>query len=181
MGKLFIPVILGTARKDRESEKVSNFVLEQVRDFGFETELVDVVNHTFGKTIPPWEGNEDTKPWRELAEKSDGFIIVSPEYNHGYPGELKLFLDSAYDEYVKKPVMICSVSSGGFGGARMVDHLKQVLVELQMVPLRNAVFFSKVGELFDDGGIKDKSFEENTSKMLKELEWYANALKKAKE
>lgn len=59
--------------------------------------------------------------------RADGLVIVSPEYNHGYPGEMKLMLDQLYKEYNRKPVGICGVSSGALGGARMVEQLRLIL------------------------------------------------------
>ncbi len=177
MDNFFVPVILGTARKDRESEKAAHFILEEVKSFGFKTELVDIKDHNWGRTIPPWEESDETSRWRDIAKRANGFIIVTPEYNHGYPGELKMLLDGAYKEYAKKPISVCGVSGGGLGGARVVDHLKQVLIEFQMVPTRNAVYFSKISELFDEKGeAKEDFLKENTKTMLEELKWYVESL-----
>ena len=96
---LFIPVILGTARNDRQTEKPAAFVFEQAKKHGFQTELVDVRQFGLSQT-----DNSDTTEaehkYRAFAAKSDGFIIVAPEYNHGYPGELKLALDQAYKDFL---------------------------------------------------------------------------------
>ncbi|GMQ95336.1 MAG: NAD(P)H-dependent oxidoreductase [Patescibacteria group bacterium] len=180
--KIYVPIILGTARKERESEKVARFVMEEAKEFGFDAELIDVRDYRWGETIPTWaEDTTATKRWRDIAERADGFIIVVPEYNHGYPGELKILLDGAYKEYAKKPVGLCGVSSGLVGGARVVDHLKQVLVELSMVPLRNALYFPSVGDIFDDGVLKDEAYKERTKPMFEELAWYGKVLKNAKQ
>lgn len=166
----FVPVILGTAREGRQSEKAAEYLLKKVREFGFETELIDVKDYLFKFT-----GNNVSKV-RRLGEKirrCDGLVIVSPEYNHGYPGELKIMLDSLYSEYANKPVAVCGVSVGGFGGVRVVEALKLVLIALRTVPIYNSVYFSNI-----DKGVSDELYSEFVKKMLEELEWYIKALKK---
>ncbi len=175
----FIPIVLGTAREGRVSEKVARYVLREAKAYGMNAELVDVRDHLHAETIPSWVKDKRTDAWKKIATKADGFIIVSPEYNHGYPGELKILLDSAYEkEYGGKPVFICGVSNGPFGGARMVEHLNQVLVTVHMVALNAPVYFPKAPELFDDKGeIKDVSYSERLQKSFDKLLRYAEAMK----
>ena len=185
MNTFFIPVLLGTGRVDRASERVAKFVHSEVKkNSSIETELVDVKEFGYTVTIPPWgAGGADEKStqWKEVMTRADGLIIVTPEYNHGYPGELKLLLDSLYAEYEKKPVLLCGVSGGGLGGARVVDHIKQVLIELKMVPIHSALYFSNAGKLFDEkGAIKDETYAKRVSDSLVELLWYAESLKGAR-
>lgn len=176
---MYIPVILGTAREGRRSERAASFVLDQVGRAEIETELIDVRDHLISST-----GQEAPRA-KEIGEKlsrADGYIIVAPEYNHGYPGELKLFLDSFYDEFKRKPLAICGVSIGILGGARAVEQLKTISIEFHMVPIREAVYFCQVGALFDEQGIiQDASYEDKVKKMLDELVWFARALKEARE
>ena len=169
MDKLFVPVILGTARDGRESEKVANFVLAETKKFGFETELIDVKNWMSSAT---WQNKKEINDkLADTIKRADGYAIVSPEYNHGYPGELKMFLDNFYKEYFYKPLAICGVSVGNLGGARMVEQLRLVSIELHMIPIREAVYFSGVKTLFDENGnIKDASYSERMQTALKELE-----------
>lgn len=185
MNKFNIPVLLGTARRGRMSENAARFVHQKlIENENVDSQLVDVKNHVYTVTTPPWgEGGADKSKtkWKEIMEEADALIIVTPEYNHSYPGELKLLLDSLYKEYEKKPVGICGVSAGELGGARVVDHIKQVLIELKMIPIRNSVYFSGVKDLFSESGIiKDASYGERVETMLEELLWYTNALKKGK-
>lgn len=179
---LFIPIVLGTAREGRRSEKAARYVLEQAKSYGqFETELLDVRDFVgTGKTEAMPE--ERAGKWQEIMKKADGLIIVSPEYNHGYPGELKLMLDQLYEEYNRKPVAICGVSAGNLGGGRMAEMLRICLIELQMVPIRNAVYFSNIKNLFDDAGaIKDSPFGDRLKTLFDELVWYSRALASARE
>lgn len=142
--------LLGTAREGRMSERVARFVVDCAKERGdIEPVFVDVANFPQTKT----EGNSSAKEtWNALLEKADGLVIISPEYNHGYPGELKLFLDNAYKAYVGKPVAICGVSDGPVGGARMAEQLKLVLSAFQMIVVNAAVYFANVHEHFDDAG-----------------------------
>lgn len=171
---MFIPVILGTAREGRASEAAAKFVLNELTAAGHETQLIDLRDYRFGETIPEWLPNKEkvaqTEGWRAIAARAQAFMIVSPEYNHGYPGELKMLLDSAYSEYAKKPVAICGVSSGGLGGARMVEQLRLVAIELVMFPTRGAVYFSNIGKLFNpDGTITDDTFKKRVADLITEL------------
>lgn len=95
-------------------------MLDRTLEAGLESELIDVMDYR----IEARDDTEKSLPAKRLAEKSkkaDGFIIVSPKYNHGYPGELKMLLDMLFAEFAHKPVGICGVSSVHWGGARMVE------------------------------------------------------------
>lgn len=182
---MHIPILLGTARNGRNSEKVANYMHQVTTEYGktagFTTELLDVRHFDLLGTDNT-ERTERAKRWSEKMKSSDGLIIVSPEYNHGYPGELKTMLDEIFPEYARKPLGICGVSKGGLGGVRMVEQLRLVAIELHMVPIHSAVYFSNVLSLFDEkGAIKDPSYQEKVTKFLGELAWYANALKVARE
>lgn len=172
---MFIPIILGTARKGRESEKAAEFMWQEVKESGAETEILDVRDFRIDATDNTQEIEEAKKLERSI-KRADAIVIVSPEYNHGYPGELKMMLDMLYEQYFHKPVGICGVSAGGLGGARMVEQLKQVCLEFHMLPIRNSVYFSKVQDLFDeDGKITDSSYHKMADKFIKELKLYAEA------
>lgn len=170
---MYIPIILGTAREGRHSEKVARFMLAELKKAGIETELIDVKDHRIAATSNA-EDMPQVKALSPKFEKADGFIIVSPEYNHGYPGELKMFLDMFYNQYAHKPLGICGVSMGPLGGARMVEQLRQVSVELHMIPIREALYFPLVRQAFDENGaFKDAAaYQERIKKFLDEISWY---------
>ncbi|MEW6748612.1 MAG: NAD(P)H-dependent oxidoreductase [Candidatus Micrarchaeota archaeon] len=167
---MYVPIILGTARKGRQSEKAAAFVLEQAKEHGFDSELIDVRDYHIQAT-----DNTGTIPAaKRLAEKvkkADALIIVTPEYNHGYPGELKMALDMLYDEFDGKTLGICGVSSGPIGGARCVEQLRQVAITFRMKPTREALYFSNIKELFDESGsIKGKeAWARRVKRLLDEL------------
>jgi len=107
-----------------------------------------------------------TKRWAETISALDGFIIVTPEYNHGYPGVLKDALDHLYKEWNGKPVAFVSYG-GGSGGIRALEQLRLVTVELQMMPIRPEVNIRMVWEAFDEqGNPKEAATLEPKLKML---------------
>jgi len=185
MEKVFIPVLLGTSRVGRNSERVAKFVFEEFKkEAGVETVFIDVKEHLGTQTLPPWgEGGADTHPtfWKKTMGRADGLFIVTPEYNRGYPGELKMFLDSIYDEYARKPLLLCAVSTNVWGGRHVVEHLRPVAAELQMVTLHNNIYVPRVESAFDEkGNPTDQKFLERLRDPFEELLWYARALKVAR-
>lgn len=187
--ELSIPIILATAREGRNSEPVAKLVHDylDVANEEIQPELVDVRDYLLGQTYESWNDHPEVPKvakWREIAEQADGFIIVTPEYNHGYPGELKILLDCALEEYADKPVGLVGVSAGGFGGARVVDLIKPVLIEMGMKVMGNATYASHVGEAFSDGTPDQDAKEQIESQlddMATELTRYAQSLKQMRE
>ena len=178
---LFIPVILGTARQGRESENAARFVLEQTKKRAdVETELIDVCKLPL-KLDDAGEQMKDPK-FSATVERSDGLIIVTPEYNHGYPGLLKHALDMNLEEYIHKAVGICGVSAGPFGGARVIEALLPVMRELGLVTIFWDVNFGNVQKLFDEQGtLLDQSYVRRLEKFLNELIWMARVLRYGRE
>jgi NAD(P)H-dependent FMN reductase len=178
---LFIPLILGTARKGRESEPAARMVFEQTKKrAGVETEFIDV------RTLPMKldDAGEQMKDptFSATIERCDGLIIVTPEYNHGYPGLLKHALDMNLKEYIHKAVGICGVSAGSFGGARVIETLLPVMRELGLVTIFEDVNFGKIGTLFDErGNLLDQNFIRRVDAFLNELIWMARVLRHGRE
>src|SRR3954454_24380741 len=174
---LFLPLILGTARQGRESEHVARFVFDQTKKrAGVETELIDV------RTLPmklddAGEQMKDPK-FSAVIDRCDALIIVTPEYNHSFPGLLKHALDMNLKEYIHKAVGICGVSAGPFGGARVIESLLPVMRELGLVTIFEDLNFGTVGKLFDDqGNLLDQNYVRRVDKFLNELIWMARVLK----
>jgi NAD(P)H-dependent FMN reductase len=178
---LFIPVILGTPRQGRYSEHVAKFVVKELAKFaGVETSLVDVRD----LPMPVTGAGEDVKDpsFSELCMRADAFVIVAPEYNHGYPGLLKHVLDTNLKEYIHKAVGICGVSAGGFGGTRVIQNLLPVMRELGLVTIFWDGNFSSVQKLFSpEGALLDPSYPRRIEKFLKELLWMARVLRHGRE
>lgn len=112
------------------------------------------------------------------VDEADGLIIVSPEYNHGYPGILKRALDTNYPEYVHKAVGVIGVSSGPFGGVRMIENLVPVLRNYGLVPIVWDVNISNVNEVFDEeGSLLEARYLKRVGRFLDELLWMAETLR----
>ena len=179
---LSIPVILGTVRKGRASENVAKFVYEQLKKReGVETELIDIRELNF----PADDAGEQIKHanFSAACERADGLVVVTPEYNRGYPGMLKHVLDSNLKEYIHKAVGICGVSAGGFGGTRVIENLLPVMRELGLVTIFWDGNFSGAQQLFDDAGnMKDRNtHEKRMDKFLGELIWMSKVLRYGRE
>lgn len=179
---LFLPVLLGTGREGRASEAAAHFVMTELAKTGVQTALFDVRELVTPATVGRGRLDPRTQPWQVAMLRADGLVIVTPEYNHGYPGELKIVMDSLYAEYAHKPVALCGVSMGPFAGVRVVEQLRQVVIELSMVPLRNAMYFAGAQQAFGaDGQPTDAALATRLKPMFDELLWYAHALKTARE
>ena len=178
---LFIPIILGTARQGRESEHVAQLVFEKTKKRAqVETELIDV------RKLPlrlDDAGEQMKDPaFSATIERCDGVIIVTPEYNHGYPGLLKHALDLNLKEYIHKAAGICGVSAGQMGGARVIENLLPVMRELGLVTIFEDVNFAKVGTLFDErGNLLDDSYVARVDRFLDELIWMSRVLRYGRE
>src|SRR5438132_3038227 len=148
---LFLPLILGTARKGRRSENAARFVFEETKKrAGVETEFVDICK------IPMRldDAGEQMKDpaFSDLVKRADGLILVVPEYNHGYPGLLKHALDMNLEEYIHKAVGICGVSAAPFGGARVIEARLPVMREPGLVAIFNDVHFGHAANTFGENG-----------------------------
>jgi NAD(P)H-dependent FMN reductase len=178
---LFIPLILGTARQGRRSEHAAKLVLAQTKKrAGVETELIDVRNIPMRLDDAGEEMKDPT--FSKTIERCDGLIIVTPEYNHGYPGLLKHALDMNLKEYIHKAVGICGVSAGALGGARVIENLLPVARELGLVMIFEDVNFGNAGKIFgEDGSLLDENYIRRIDKFLDELIWMARVLRHGRE
>src|SRR5579862_2790036 len=146
-----IGIILGSTRPNRNGEQVAKWVVElasQREDADFE--LVDLRDYPLphlDEPMPPSIGqyaNDHTKEWAKKIGSFDGFVIVTPEYNHSTSGVLKNAIDFLYAEWNNKAVGF--VSYGGVGGARAAEHLRLIAAELQMADVRQQVALSLITE-----------------------------------
>lgn len=183
MDKLFIPILLGTNRKARESEKVAKWLFSKMQEHAeIETRLFDVRDFEFPRDDYGREIKDMFPEWRDAIIRADGLVIVSPEYNHGYPGSLKSVLDLLLREYVHKAVAMVGVSAGPFGGTRVVEALVQMIRELGLAVTFTDLNFPKVREKFDENGnILDDAYEERAKAFLEELIWMSKTLRWGRE
>jgi NAD(P)H-dependent FMN reductase len=178
---LFIPVILGTTRQGRISAHAASLVHGELeKRANVESELIDIAQ----LPLPTNDAGEAIKQpaFSEAMDKADALVVVTPEYNHGYPGLLKHVLDSCLKEYIHKAVGIVGVSAGPFGGARVIENLLPVMRELGLVTIFWDVNFSNAQKAFTrDGALADESYLRRIDKFLKELIWMARALRYGRE
>lgn len=171
MNKPRITILLGTARNERRSEKVANYLYKKIKENkNIEVRLSDVKDYVTTATVPPWENNPISEPWRRIVSDSDAFILVFPEYNHSFPGELKIVLDFELAEYNNKPVFMAGVSKSNFGGTRAVESLLPVLIKLGLQIVPYSLYFPDVINLFakDESEI-DEIYQEKIEKSLNKL------------
>jgi NAD(P)H-dependent FMN reductase len=132
---------------------------------------------------PPATGQYDPAAlrWAEKIGTADGFVFVTPEYNHGYPAVLKNALDHIYHEWANKPGAIVSYGSYA-AGYRAAEQLRQVLIELSIAPIRRQVGIPAVWAAFDEqGGIRDSAQDRAADALLDELLWWTVALRTARD
>jgi NAD(P)H-dependent FMN reductase len=146
-----IGIILGSTRPNRNGEQVARWVQDIAsRRSDAEYELVDLRDYPLphlDEPLPPSMGqyqNEHTKAWAATIASFDGYVIVTPEYNHSTSGVLKNAIDYLYAEWNNKAVGF--VSYGSVGGARAAEHLRLVAGELQMADVRQQVALSMITE-----------------------------------
>lgn len=178
---LQLAIILGSTREGRFGPVVANwFTNEAHRHESLTVDLIDLAE----AGLPAQLGNQQPQAVTQLArrlDRADAFVIVTPEYNHSFPGTLKNAIDWFFDEWRAKPIGF--VSYGGMGGGlRAVEQLRQVFAELHATTVRNTVSFHKVHNQFNgDGTPKDsKAAAAATTAMLNQLLWWGTALREAR-
>lgn len=141
-----IQVIVGSTRPGRFSDKPVAWLADRLgRRDDFDLEIVDLRDHPlpfYDRAVPPARSlrdypDEDVARLGRTIERADGFVIVTSEYNHGYPASLKNAMDNVFPEFNRKPVTF--VGYGNVGGARAIEQLRLVAVEFEMAPLRHAI------------------------------------------
>lgn len=180
MGKHSLAVVLGTTRPNSSSRKIAESIVEEIKKgTDFRPVLIDPSSIEL-----PHDGGSETandENYRKVIKKADALLIVSPEYSHGYPGSLKRLLDSIDDGlYHHKPVAVVGVSSGPFGGVRMIQHLTPVLRNLGMVHTFIDVHVPFASDVFKKEELQQR-LKNNLDKVLAELKWLSDALKPARE
>ena len=194
---LKILVILGSTREGRYGEKPAAWILGQLNAApGIDAELVDLRDWPMpffnAAMSPAWTPGPPSDPliaaWSAKIASADGYVLVAPEYNHGYTAVLKNALDWLYREWNQKPVAF--VSYGGVGGARAVEQLRQVAVELKMAPTRTAVhvpadvFMATRKATSAEAAVTYSAtpwVKDAATNIIAELTWWGHALRAARQ
>jgi NAD(P)H-dependent FMN reductase len=187
MSPLKIKVIVGSTRANRFSEKTSQWILDEAKKRpAFDVELLDLRDYPlpfFEEALPPGLAKDSyTHPvvvqWRDKIKEADGFIVCTPEYNHGYPAVLKNALDYVYSMWNRKAIAF--VSWGNAGGARVVEQLRLVAVELGMAPVRAAVHIPNPWFIKDVAELSADPHQRSAAVLMDELAWWTEALRAAR-
>ncbi|HTW15606.1 MAG TPA: NAD(P)H-dependent oxidoreductase [Nocardioides sp.] len=174
--KLRLGVVIASVRPTRVGDKVGHWVAEQARtQGGFDVDLIDLADLAPFPDEPhhPRTGDyvhEHTRSWSRRVAACQAFVLVTPEYNHGYPAPLKSALDAVLNEWASKPVGFASYG-GVSGGLRAVQQLKQVVLALRMIPVHDGLVAPVVGRQVVDGVFVPSDVQVvGAQRMLDELE-----------
>jgi NAD(P)H-dependent FMN reductase len=179
-----VAVIYGSNRSERQGIKAAKFIVNKLVERNLEVVLVDTLEYNLPfldkmhKEYPQGEAPEVMEKVHQILESSDGFVVVTGEYNHSIPPALKNLLDHFQSEYYFKPSGIVSYSAGAFGGLRAAVHLRAILAELGMPSIPSIFPVPSVQNAFDNNGIPlNENFNNWVKKFLDEFEWYLEAFK----
>lgn len=180
---LRIAIILGSTRPGRRTEPVARWVLDHARQRGdAEYELVDIAEFDLpllDEPVPPSQhkySKDHTKRWSEKIASFDGYVFVTPEYNHSTSGALKNAIDFLYSEWNNKAAGF--VSFGSSGGTRAVEHLRLIMGELQIADVRSQVALSLFTDFENFSAFRPQALHEKSLKsMLDQLVAWSGAMK----
>ena len=181
-------IIYGSARRARQGIKAARFVARKLEERNHAVTLVDSMEHEFPildlmyKEYDAGKAPEAMETVGQILQAADGFVVVSAEYNHSIPAALKNLLDHYQSEYLYKPSAIVTYSAGPFGGVRALINLRAILAELGTPSIPSAFPVSQIHNAFDDDGVAlERAYDDRIVKFLDEFEWYANAMKRARD
>lgn len=179
--RINLALIYGSTREGRYCDRVAQWAADQIGSRNeFTLDPIDPAR----LALPDRHEQAKSPAIVELKrriDRADAFVIVTPEYNHGYPAPLKFLIDSVYDEWNAKPVGFVSYG-GQSGGLRAVEQLRQVFAELHAVTVRDQVALVNVWEQVDAAGELRSPERANRAMatMLMQLNWWATALRDAR-
>lgn len=173
-----LALIVASVRKGRMGPVVASWFLRraQARD-DLQVDAIDLAELSLPADL---SGGGDAATFAKRIGMADGVVVVTPEYNHGYPGGLKTAIDTVRDEWRGKPVGFVSYG-GTAGGLRAVEQLRPVFAELQTVSVRNTVSFHHVEDQFAGNGDLRQPERANAAAdaLLDQVAWWARALRRA--
>lgn len=189
-----IAVILGSVRESRFGDKPARWIFDELKKRGDVRatflDLKDFNLENFDSPMSPaWISEpfpqENVARWTKAVGAQDGFIVVAPEYNRSLGGAMKNAFDWVYPEWNKKAIGF--VGYGSTGGARAVEHMRNIAVELQMAPIRQGVhiMWELMAPLMQEQAPVDPArfapVQQSADAMIDQLVWWSSALKVARE
>lgn len=181
---LTIAVLVGTTRQQRLSDRAAHYIADFGRTLpNVKIIFIDPADFTFDGDGNDPEGKDPR--YTAIVQRADAFFIITPEYNHSFPGSLKRMLDSELAHYNHKPVALAGVSNGNWGGVRAVEQLCLAVRELGLVVMSWDIYFPYIQKIFnDDNSMNDEykdRYEKQVTKLFDELLWFAEMLKEKRE
>ncbi len=184
---LRLVVFYGSVRSERQGIRAARFILNKCRERGHEVALIDPVEFQLPlldkmyKEYEPGRAPEVLQRMARVIIPADGYVVVSGEYNHTVPPALANLLDHFLEEYYWKPSAIVCYSAGAFGGVRASIALRAMLAEMGMSSIPSVLPIPSVQRAFDEEGRPtDEAYLKRAARFLDELEWYAYALREAR-
>jgi NAD(P)H-dependent FMN reductase len=191
---LNLKIIIGSTRPGRASDRVTSWIVPLTRAHGaFAVQVADLREWDlpiFGETLATIGDFRDpvfsapvVKRWNSMIADGDAFLVITPEYNHSVPAVLKNAIDTVFATFAfrTKPVGCVAYSAGIAGGTRAAEHLAQIAIEAEMVPLRNNVIIPFVGAAFGaDGQPTDHRANAAAKILLDDLAWWGTTLRQAR-
>lgn len=178
---LRLALIYGSAREGRFCDVVADWAKRRiVRHGGFEIDAIDPLDWPLSGRISR-QDEAQLQALRQRLHAADAFIVVTPEYNHGYPAPLKALIDACYEPWQAKPVAFVSYGASS-GGLRAIEQLRQVYGELHAVTLRDCVTLMHAWRQFGpDGELREpQAAHKAMTTLLSRLGWWALALRDAR-
>ena len=172
-----IGVFLGSVRNGRIGEQVGSWVMDAAAEHDADYRLLDLaefdVPHLIAEVVPGAANKQYDDPavtaWSKAVDACDGFVFVTPEYNHSIPGTMKNAFDSLFGEWAGKPVAF--VGYGADGGVRAVEHWRQIGANLSMMGIRNQVALNIFGEDVENGELAPREHKQAAlTRALDDLE-----------
>lgn len=181
-----IVIFVGSVRTDRQGIKVAKLFESKLVERGHTVSIIDPVESQLpllDKMFKELESpNKELQKLHNIINESDGFLPITPEYNHSISSALKNTIDYFQEEYFFKPTGIVSYSVGGFGGIIAAQHLRIIFAELGAPAISSSLPISKVQDVVDDAGnLKDKKYASHIERFLDEFDWYVEAFKNQRE
>lgn len=178
----YIPIILGSIRRNRESIKAARFILQALKcRTNVETELVDLKELNLPMMEERLRFRDDAGPniveFSAKVARASSILIVTPEYSGGYPGVLKNALDYLRPEYKRKPFGVVTVSAVATGGILCLSSLRQIILHMGGVPIPASLMVPNVQQAFDaEGSPTDPKLNQQAKAFLDELLWFTEAI-----
>ncbi|MET9023653.1 NAD(P)H-dependent oxidoreductase [Actinopolymorpha sp. NPDC004070] len=172
-------VVTASVRPDRIGHTVTRWFLRHLS--GLTCATVDHIDLATLDLPGRLDGGGDTDEFTKRIDRADAFVLVTPEYNHGYPGPLKTAIDTPYEQWRAKPLGFVSYG-GASGGLRAVEQLRNVMAELHVTTMRTGVMIPNVHDAFDEHGEprRPEHLEAALAEMVCQLNWWAPALNRAR-